>query len=80
MKDIILESSETNRNGIQKYFIRNKIDINVTTISNHVNVIDSGFGKTGFINKLFNIFRHNKFFCLKEQRQELCGICGLLKI
>ena len=61
MKDIIIEPKKTNKNGIWKYFIRNKIDINTTGISNIDNVIDSCFGKAGFIKKLFNIFKLNKF-------------------
>ena len=59
------------------YFIKNKVDINATAKNNIENVIDSGFGKTGFIYNLFNIFKVNKFFCLKEQRQEVWGICSI---
>ena len=38
------------------------------------NVIGNGLGSNGYIIQLFKIFKNNDIFCIKEQKQEICGI------
>ena len=50
-----------------------------TEIENKNNVIDNGFGDSGYIIQFFGIFKNNINFCIKEQRKERCQICNYLK-
>ena len=50
-----------------------------TAINDKNTVIDNGFGKSGYIIQLFQIFKNNSYFCLKEVRNELCEICSYNK-
>lgn len=77
--DINMIPDEKNRNIIWPFFINNYIDI-LETIPNNRNIIsDNGFGKCGMICQLSSIFKNNVFFCLVEQKNEICEFCGNAK-
>ena len=62
-----------------KYCIQHKIDIERTEINNINNIVESSFGINGTIVILFIIFKNNKYFCISEERQEICQICNNIK-
>ena len=79
MKNIKNNPSEYNRKSIWDFFIKMQIDVFSTQINDKNKIIDTGFGKSGFIVQLFQIFKNNYYFCLKERRSEKCEICSYIK-
>ena len=59
--------------------INSKINILSTEIENR-NIINSGYGKSGYISQLFNIFKNNNIFCITEEKKEIWEICGNIYI
>ena len=51
-----------------------QIDIYSTAINDKNTVVETGFGKSGYIIQLFKIFKNNTYFCLKEIRNEICEV------
>ena len=57
-------------NSIWKLMINSKINILSTEIENRNNYY-SGYGKSGYISQLFNIFKNNNIFCITEEKKEI---------
>ena len=79
MENILNNPIEDNRKIIWDYFIKIQIDIFSKTINDKNTVVETGFGKAGYIIQLFHIFKNNTDFCLKEKRNEICQICSYNK-
>lgn len=62
MRNIINKPSDYNRELIWDYFINMRIDVFSTEINDKNKIIDTGFGKSGFIIQLFQIFKNNSLF------------------
>ena len=79
MKNILNNPTDDNRKIIWDYFINMQIDKYSTAINDKNTVVETGFGKSGYIIQLFKIFKNNTYFCLKEIRNEICEICSYNK-
>ena len=43
----------------------------------NINIVDSiDFSSSGYATQLFSIFNNNPLFCLKENKETECIICG----
>ena len=79
MKNIKMSPNIENPNHLWNFCVNSGIDFLRTELENRDNVINNGFGQSGYIVQFFSIFKENDSFYIKEKRNEKCEICINIK-